>query len=59
MPRLIGELLTIWFVNIIGHVISSHVVAADQQHSQVIPCSCHLSVTLAVTCSAFAAVNCI
>jgi len=36
IPRLIGELLTIWLVNVLTHIVNTHVVTVDQQHSQVI-----------------------
>lgn len=35
MPRLIGELLTIWLVNIITHVCITHLSTADSHCSQV------------------------
>jgi len=31
MPRLIGELLTIWFVNVINHVVNSHLASHGSQ----------------------------
>jgi len=37
IPRLIGELMTIWLVNILSHIINTHLVSADHQYSQV-PC---------------------
>jgi len=35
MPRLIGELLTIWLVNFITHICITHLATADNQCPQV------------------------
>jgi len=35
VPRLIGELLTIWLVNIITHVCITHMSSAESHCSQV------------------------
>jgi len=35
MPRLIGELLTIWLVNLLTHIINTHLASDDRQCTQV------------------------